>query len=94
MPGDNRNYSQAAIMNGFESPVAIVWDILDYTNTSKYKTLRCLYGTENNSGYSNEVGLNSTLWLSTNAVTSLQIAVNGFNLPQHSSLALYGVKGS
>jgi len=89
-----RNYSQAAIMNGFESPVAIIWDFLDYTNTNKYKTIRCLYGTENNSGYSNEVGLNSTLWLSTNAISSLQVAVNGLNLPQHSSLALYGIKGS
>ena len=89
-----RNYSQAAIINGFQSPVAIIWDFLDYTNTNKYKTLRCFYGTENNSGYSNEVGLNSTLWLSTNAISSLQVAVaNGLNLPQYSLLALYGIKG-
>jgi hypothetical protein len=89
-----RNYSQAAIINGFASPVAIIWDFLDYTNTNKYKTLRCFYGTENNSGSSNEVGLNSTLWLSTNAISNLQVTLNNLNLPQYSLLALYGIKGA
>ena len=70
--------------------VAVI-DILDYTDTNKYKTVRSLSGGDNNgSGY---VSFASGLWLSTSAVTSLVLEGNGSNFNQYSSFALYGVKG-
>lgn len=67
-------------------------DILDYTNTNKYKTIRLLTGHNNNgSGY---WFLESALWMSTSAVSSINLIVNGGNVAGSCSFALYGIKGS
>jgi hypothetical protein len=68
-----------------------VIDILDYSNTNKYKTSRCLSGNDaNGSGY---VDLQSTLWQSTSAITSINFTITGSNnFKQYSSFALYGIK--
>jgi hypothetical protein len=72
------------------TPEAVVIDVLDYANTSKYKTLRTLEGNDmNGTGY---VGLWSGLWQSTSAVTS--ITLSGTSFTQYSSFALYGIKGA
>jgi hypothetical protein len=64
-------------------------DILDYTNTNKYKTVRVLGGSDLNG--SGKIDLTSGLWLLTSAVTQIQI---GFPpMAQYSSFALYGIKG-
>ena len=68
-----------------------VWDVLDYANTSKYKTIRVLHGYDNNG--SGTIRLTSSLWSSTAAVTSVTIAASSDNIAQYSSFALYGVKG-
>lgn len=67
-----------------------VIDVLDYANTSKYKTVRSLFGYDaNGSGY---IVLASGLWQSTSAITSITMTpVNG--IAQYSSFALYGIKG-
>ena len=68
-------------------------DILDYTNTNKNKTVRALSGQDQNG--SGIVLLNSGLWLSTTAISTITITAqsgNG-NLAQYSSFALYGIKG-
>lgn len=71
---------------------AFVIDILDYGSTSKNKTVRTLMGFDNNgSGY---IGLNSGLWNSTSAVTSLSLAGQFGTFQQYSSFALYGIKGA
>ena len=76
---------------------AVIYDFLDYANTSKYKTVRYLAGTDANglvSGYGGRVGLNSGSWRNTNAITSLTITpFAGSLLNQYSSFALYGIKG-
>lgn len=70
-----------------------VADILDYTNTSKYKTMRLLGGQETNNNYG-YLGLFSGVWLNTSAITSLTVfSVDGTSLAQYSHLALYGIKG-
>jgi hypothetical protein len=68
-----------------------VIDILDYANTSKYKTLRSLGGEDRNGA--GGVDLWSGLWMSTSAITKITIGVtgSGANLVEHSTLALYGV---
>ena len=67
-----------------------VIDILDYSNTNKYKTVRNLAGVETNS--TGNIELTSSVWLNTSAITSLTFSVSGGNLSQYSSFALYGIK--
>ena len=64
-------------------------DILDYTNTNKYKTLRALSGVDNNG--SGSIYMYSGAWLSTAAITSINLAPAS-NYVQYSSFALYGIK--
>jgi hypothetical protein len=68
-----------------------VADILDYKDTNKFKTMRVIYGLDVNGA--GEVGLTSSNWRSTTAITSLVITLNtGSNFAVNSSFALYGVK--
>lgn len=75
--------------------VAII-DILDYKNTSKYKTTRILAGTDCNgtvSAFGGRVNLVSGLWRSTTAISSIKlIPLNGTAFTEYSSFALYGIK--
>lgn len=65
-------------------------DILDYGSTSKYKTIRIFNGDDRNgAGY---VYINSSLWMSTSAVNSVQIKTNSGNFTTASTFALYGIK--
>jgi hypothetical protein len=77
---------------------AAVIDILDYTNTNKYTTVRSLSGwNKNNSALTNDIRLSSGLWMNTNAVTTIRLYVNdGLNLSWYtgSTIALYGIKGN
>jgi hypothetical protein len=76
--------------NGSAFGVSIV-DILDYTNTNKYKVSRSLGGTENNTN--GAVALTSSLWQNTNAITSFVLfPFNGTLFLEYSQFALYGVK--
>jgi hypothetical protein len=68
-----------------------VIDILDYTSTNKYKTVRSLGGADNNG--SGVLGLVSGAWLSTSAITSIQIIPGiGTSFNQYTQFALYGIK--
>lgn len=84
-------YSWAAdgLANSFGSGVI---DILDYTNTSKYKTFRTIGGVEGNgSGF---VNFHSGLWQSTSAINQLYFFTEGSqDYAVGSKIALYGIKG-
>jgi hypothetical protein len=72
-------------------------DVLDYANTSKYKTIRTLSGVDINgtiAGYGGWLGLTSGNWRNTNAVTSIKIIAGSGNFLQYSSFVLYGIKDS
>jgi hypothetical protein len=73
--------------------VAVI-DILDYTSTSKNKTVRGLYGAnENTTSTDFRIGLNSGLYFATPAaITSITLLPEANNFAQYSSFALYGVK--
>lgn len=84
------SYSGDANMFG-----AFVLDIVDYANTSKYKTVRTLMGYDVNG--SGRISLNSNLWMSTSAINSISISDDSggaMTFAQYSSFALYGIKGS
>ena len=76
---------------------ACVIDILDYSNTNKYKTIRSLSGADANGTvalYNPSVGIASGSWRSTSAVTNIRFSpVTGTGFNQYTSFALYGVKG-
>lgn len=77
------------VTNIFASSIV---DILDYTNTDKFKTTRSLHGFDANG--SGRVYLASGNWRSTSAITSIVLDQQyGTNWKQYSHFALYGIKG-
>lgn len=81
-----------ALANAFG--VAII-DILDYTDSTKLKTIRSFSGVDTNTSSTNwTVDLSSALNASTAAVTSLDIFDdNGYNFASGTTIALYGMVG-
>ena len=72
-------------------PVASIIDILDYTSTTKLKTIRALGGADRNGA--GQIWLGSGMnKVITAAVTSITFNGNGANFNQYSSFSLYGVK--
>ena len=69
-----------------------VIDILDYASVTKNKTTRTLAGYDDNST-GGRIALTSGAWYNTSAVTSVSITAGSANIAQHSSFALYGIKG-
>jgi hypothetical protein len=98
--GDGTSIAQASAQTRYSAANAAssifgagVSDILDYTNTSKYTTIRSLGGVDANG--SGQVYFTSGLWMNTSAVTSITIGINdGGDFAQYSSFALYGIKGA
>ena len=86
IPGGS-SYSNSSGVFG----VAVI-DILDYANTSKYKTARVLTGTDaNSSGF---LSFRSGVWQNTNAISRIDLVqTSGSSFQQYSSFALYGIKG-
>lgn len=72
-------------------PYVGVVDILDYASSSKTTVIRCFNGTDTNSA--GNVRLISGMWTSTAAVTSITVYTVQQNLPQYSTVALYGIRG-
>jgi hypothetical protein len=70
---------------------ANIIDILDYTNTNKYKTVRGLTGADADG--SGQIVFRSNLWLNTAAITSLTFTPGGGSFVQYSRFSLYGIKG-
>jgi len=73
--------------------VAVI-DILDYTSTNKAKTVRGIYGANDNTTNTEyRVNLNSGLWYATPAaITTITLLPELNDFVQYSSFALYGVK--
>jgi hypothetical protein len=71
---------------------ASIVDILDYTNTSKYTTIKAFDGYE--TGSSGTIYQYSGLWLNTSAISTITLTdSSGGNFNTYSSFALYGIKG-
>ena len=69
--------------------IAVI-DILDYTNTNKYKTVRSLGGYDaNGSGNAN---FHSGIWLNTAAIQSLSVFAGSGGTTANNIFALYGIK--
>ena len=86
-------YASNAATNVFG--VSIV-DVLNYTDTSKYKAVRTINGfdTGGNSNANGNTGLWAGTWLNSSAVTSITMSfIFGSNFQSGTKFALYGIKG-
>jgi hypothetical protein len=71
-----------------------ICDFLDYTNTTKNKVIRTFSGGTDNGGQGT-IGISSTVWLNTGAITSINLTDNnGFDYSQYTHVGLYGIKGA
>jgi hypothetical protein len=71
---------------------ACIIDVLDYQNTSKFKTVRGLGGYDDNG--QGVIQLQSGLWQSTSAINRMIITPgSGSSFSENSLFALYGIKG-
>lgn len=70
---------------------ANIIDILDYSNTNKYKTIRLLSGV--NDGTNEELQMRSSVWMNTVAISSVSLFLASGSFATNSSFALYGIKG-
>lgn len=94
--GASQTYIQIANDNGYgrsSYAYAMVIDILDYTNTNKYKTMRMLAGFDTNNTDGGEACLESGLWISTSAISTITFGLTSGNFPTTAKFALYGIKG-
>lgn len=84
----NTTTSNGSYTNMFSG---IILDVLDYSSTTKNKTIRAISGHDNNG--SGEIVFNSAAWFSTSAITSLTISIaGGTSYVANSQFALYGIK--
>lgn len=67
-------------------------DVLDYTDTNKFKTARCLTGYDTNNTVDGYLDAFSHVWLSTSAVNSITLTIQTEAFVVGSTFALYGVK--
>lgn len=73
---------------------AMVLDIHDYASTTKYKTVRVFAGDDGNAANTDyRVFLKSGLWMSTSAITSINLFCSGITWAAGTTFALYGIKG-
>ena len=71
---------------------SMITDILDYSSTSKNKTVRSLAGTDMNGDASGAIFFNSGAWYNTSAVNSITLITNQTAFAEFSTFALYGVR--
>jgi len=69
---------------------ARIIDILDFSQTTKNKTIREIAGAAVSP---NNIAIYSAGWYNTAAVTSMEVFMNSGNFVQYSRLSLYGLKG-
>jgi hypothetical protein len=75
-------------------PTTGIVDILDYSETTKFKTSRQFAGSYRSSGYYGDIGLGSGNWRSTSAINSLTFFVFSASFATTTRLSLYGIKGA
>jgi len=96
--GANAQISASVILgqiSGSTSPSNVfataVIDLMDYKETTKYKTSRALFGVDDNST-GGIIQLFSGLWQDLTATTTISLTA-GAGFAQYTSAALYGIKG-
>ena len=86
--GNPGNQATANLFGGF------IVDLIDYASTSKNKTFRIFTGLERPdlAAGSSVLALSSSLWVSTDAITSIDLVDSGGGYATGTTFALYGIK--
>lgn len=101
-PQTDRNLNQSSlVVQRFATNVgaanvfsAMIIDILDYKETTKFKTLRWHFGYSDGNTTMSRAGLSSGLWASTSAISSMSFQSGyGENYIAGTRFALYGIRG-
>lgn len=74
------------------SPMGGIIDIHDYASTTNNKTVRTISGVDANG--TGGISLLSSLWMSTSAVTSLELFIGADAFKTGTVFSLYGIKGA
>ena len=69
-----------------------IMDFIDYSSTSKYKTIKVFNGEDSNAANVTWITLGSYLWMSTSAITTLTFTTDDGSSFAASTFALYGIK--
>ena len=94
--GASQTYISLGADNGYgrsSYAYTMVIDILDYSNTNKYKTMRMLAGFDTSATDGGEVCLESGLWMSTSAINTITFGTTSGSYSTAAKFALYGIKG-
>lgn len=70
----------------------MIFDILDYTNTNKNKTMRGLSGVDGLRNTSAGIQFGSSVWKNTSAINSISIYQSNGNWFSNTKFSLYGIK--
>jgi hypothetical protein len=81
----------ASFTSGTPVTNTAIFDVLDYSNTNKFKTARLFGGVAGPS--SNFITLSSALWKSTAAISAIEYNYGGVQLGANSRVSLYGIRG-
>jgi hypothetical protein len=89
----NRTTIDVGFINGSTTNGAAsgILDILNYANTSLYKTTRTLSGI---TASTLDIRIQSGNWRNTNAVTSIELFIPSGNFNTASRFSIYGIKGA
>lgn len=98
-PNQNAIFLGDAIATSHSSLANVVGvgfvDILDYASSTKNKTIKTMYGCDaNTASTAFQINLRSGVWLSTSAITRIDIKTSSGNYTTASQFALYGIKGA
>lgn len=92
----SQNYIEGRAVTGNTATSGIfgtaILDYHDYSSTTKNKTLRAITGNDRNGA--GEIGLTSSVWLSTAAISSVLIYPESDSWLTGSTFSLYGIKGA
>ncbi len=98
--GSDANTSQSGSVNYFVPAAnatasvfgSAIYDILEFSNTSKNKTVRVLSGSGPSLSTIYPIALHGFLWMNTNAITSILCSGDGQNIVADSRFSLYGIR--
>lgn len=94
LPGNGRPYHLFQVGQAISKPGMLILDILDYTNTNKYKTSRMFSGSASKGAGDDYVEIGSGHFRSTSAINRIDIGFYNGTMGQYSKFALYGIKGA
>jgi len=86
-------FAMVSLTNGVPASTyaTMITDIADYASTTKNKTVRSFFGQDQNG--SGIVGLASSLWLNTAAITTILLRPYSGTFAAGTTFSLYGIKG-